>query len=92
MCYPLCGIVHIKEPLLLIRKNSLCGSSRSILHVVDPLIYFSFQPVFMKQPLLLIGKSSPCGGHNSNEPTLLQYGMEVTAVEGVTKDAILSVG
>ena len=66
--------------------------------MVDPLIYFSFQPVFIKEPLLLIGKSSPCGGRNSNEPTLLQYGVEVTAgvgvtdVEGVTKDAILSVG
>ena len=28
MCYPVCGMVHIKEPLLLIIKNSLCGSSR----------------------------------------------------------------
>ena len=28
MCYPVCGMVHIKEPLLLIRKSSPCGSSR----------------------------------------------------------------
>ena len=27
MCYPVCGIVHIKEPLLLIRKSNLCGGS-----------------------------------------------------------------
>ena len=27
MCYPVCGVVHIKEPLLLIRKSSLCGGS-----------------------------------------------------------------
>ena len=27
MCYPVCGMVHIKEPLLLIVKSSLCGSS-----------------------------------------------------------------
>ena len=27
MCYPVCGIVHIKEPLLLIEKSSLCGGS-----------------------------------------------------------------
>ena len=27
MCYPVCGMVHIKEPLLLIDKSSLCGSS-----------------------------------------------------------------
>ena len=28
MCYPVCGMMHIKEPLVLIRKSSLCGSSR----------------------------------------------------------------
>ena len=27
VCYPVCGMVHIKEPLLLIDKSSLCGSS-----------------------------------------------------------------
>ena len=27
MCYPVCGMVHIKEPLMLIRKSSLCGGS-----------------------------------------------------------------
>ena len=25
MCYPVCGMVHIKEPLLLIRKSSPCS-------------------------------------------------------------------
>ena len=27
MCYPVCGMVHIKEPLLLIDKSSLCGGT-----------------------------------------------------------------
>ena len=27
MCYPVCGMMHIKEPLLLIDKNSLSGGS-----------------------------------------------------------------
>ena len=27
MCHPVCGMMHIKEPLLLIRKSSLCGGS-----------------------------------------------------------------
>ena len=27
MCFPVCGMVHIKEPLLLIGKSSLCGGS-----------------------------------------------------------------
>ena len=27
MCNPVCGIVHIKEPLLLIGKSSPCGGS-----------------------------------------------------------------
>ena len=27
MCYPVCEMVHIKEPLMLIGKSSLCGGS-----------------------------------------------------------------
>ena len=27
MCYSVCGMVHIKDPLLLIDKSSLCGGS-----------------------------------------------------------------
>ena len=27
MCYPVCGMVHIKETLLLIGKSRLCGGS-----------------------------------------------------------------
>ena len=27
MCHPVYGMVHIKEPLLLIGKSSLCGSN-----------------------------------------------------------------
>ena len=27
MCYPVCGMMHIKESLLLIGKRSLCGGS-----------------------------------------------------------------
>ena len=27
MCYPVCGMVHIKEPLLLMEKISQCGGS-----------------------------------------------------------------
>ena len=35
MCYPLCGIVHIKVPLLLIGKCSPCGSSGIPLSLSD---------------------------------------------------------
>ena len=27
MCYPICGMMHIKKPLLLIGKSSPCGGS-----------------------------------------------------------------
>ena len=37
MCYSACGIVHIKEPLLLIGKGSLCsGGSGSPLSLSGP--------------------------------------------------------
>ena len=32
MCYPVCGMVHIKEPLLLIDKSNLCGGSGFLSH------------------------------------------------------------
>ena len=35
MCYPVCGMVHIKEPLLLIGKISPCGSSGFPLSLSD---------------------------------------------------------
>ena len=41
MCNPVCGMVHIKEPLLLIEKSSPCGGSEFSLAicVVGPLPY-----------------------------------------------------
>ena len=40
MCYPVCVIVHIKEPLLLIGKSSPCSSdSRFPLSLSGPLLY-----------------------------------------------------
>ena len=35
MCYPVCGMMHIKEPLLLIGKSSLCSGSRSPLSLSE---------------------------------------------------------
>ena len=39
MCNPVCGMVHIKEPLLLIGKSSPCGSSGFPLPLSGPLPY-----------------------------------------------------
>ena len=35
MCYPVCGMVHIKEPLLLIGKSSPCGGSGFLSHYLS---------------------------------------------------------
>ena len=35
MCYPVCGMVHIKEPLLSIKKSSPCGGSGFPLSLSD---------------------------------------------------------
>ena len=32
MCYPVCGMVHIKEPLLLIGNSSLCAAAGFLSH------------------------------------------------------------
>ena len=39
MCYPVCGMAHIKEPLLLIGKSSPCGGSGFPLSLSGPLPY-----------------------------------------------------
>ena len=36
MCYPVCGMVHIKEPLQLIGKSSLCSGGSGILVILSP--------------------------------------------------------
>ena len=35
MCYPVCGMMHIKEPLLLIRNSSLSGGSGFLLSISE---------------------------------------------------------
>ena len=35
MCYPVCGMMHIKEPLLLIGKSSPCGGSGFLLSLFE---------------------------------------------------------
>ena len=44
MCYPVCSMVHIKEPLLLIEKSSLCGSSKFPFSLSGPLSKLSLTP------------------------------------------------
>ena len=39
MCYPVCGMMHIKEPLLLIGKSSPCGGSGFPISLSGPLPY-----------------------------------------------------
>ena len=42
MCYLVCGMVHIKEPLLLIGKSSPCGGSGFLLSLSE--WYFTICP------------------------------------------------
>ena len=40
VCYSVCGMMHIKEPLLLIDKSSLCGGAGFLFHYLNgPLPY-----------------------------------------------------
>ena len=82
MCYPVCGLVHIKEPLLLIKKSSPCGDcgfplswcdeSSDLSLMVDPLSYVSFQPVLHDWCSKGRGMCYPfCGVVHIKEPLLL---------------------
>ena len=35
MCYPVCGMINIKEPLLIIGKSSPCGGSGFLLSLSE---------------------------------------------------------
>ena len=50
MWYPVCGMVHIKEPLLLIRKSSLCGSSGFPLSLSELSVTICLTPYNRKGP------------------------------------------
>ena len=52
MWYPFCGMVHIKEPLLLIRKSSLCAGSRFPLLLSDWSFSIYLTPYNRKQNML----------------------------------------
>ena len=39
MCYSVCGMVHIKEPLLLIGMSSPCGGSGFLLSQSEMVLY-----------------------------------------------------
>ena len=38
MCYPVCGMVHIKYPLLLIKKSNQCSHSLIVLYHISEFI------------------------------------------------------
>ena len=37
MCYSVCGMMHIKDPLLLIGKSIPCGGSKVLVSLSGPL-------------------------------------------------------
>ena len=76
MCYRVCGMVHIKEPLLIIGNSSPCnggsGFPLSMSHISDPLSYFSFLPVLHDWCNKGRGMCYPvCGMVHIKEPLLL---------------------
>ena len=52
MCYPVCEMMHIKEPLLLIRKSSPCGGSRFPLSLYEWSVTICLTPYNRKKNLL----------------------------------------
>ena len=44
ICYPVCGMMHIKDPLLLIGKRSPCGGSRFLLSLPKWSFTICFMP------------------------------------------------
>ena len=52
MCYPVCGMMHIKESLLLIGKSSLCGGSGFHLSLSEQSFTICLMPYNHKENVL----------------------------------------
>ena len=61
MCYPLCGMMHIKEPLLSNRKSSPCGGSRFPLLLSEWSVTICMMPYNHKKNMfsVLLNKTFP---------------------------------
>ena len=69
---PVCGMMHIKEPLLLIGKSSPCGGSGFPFSLSEKTSYFSFRPVLHDWCNKGRGMCYPvCGMVHIKEPVLL---------------------
>ena len=62
MCYPVCGMMYIKEPLLLIGKSSLCGGSGFLLSLSEWSFTIYLTPYKRKLNVLSasLNKTFPC--------------------------------
>ena len=54
MHYPVCGVMHIKEPLLLIGKSSLCGGRGFSLSLSEWFFIICLTPYNRKQNVLSV--------------------------------------
>ena len=80
MCCPVCGMVHIKEPLLLNEKSSPCSGSG----------FPMCGMVHIKEPLLLFGKSSPCSGGSGFPFSLSEWSFTICSTPYNRKENVLS--
>ena len=63
MCYPVCVMMHIKEPLLLIGKNSPCGGSgfhTSLSPFITLFIYGYMASDIWLRTILIVRKETHC--------------------------------
>ena len=67
MCYPVCGMVHIKEPLLLIGKSSIYGSSGFPFSLSEWSLTICLTPYNRKQNVLSasLNKTFPSFAHGA---------------------------
>ena len=72
MYYPVCGMMHIKEPLLLIVKSCLCGGSRFPLSLSEWSFTICLTPYNRKYNVLSasLNKTFPSFLPQTNQPAI----------------------
>ena len=76
MCYPVCGMVHIKEPLLLIGKSSPCGGSGFSLSLSEWSFTICLTPFNRKSNVLSASLNKTFPSFLPNIPRLEIYSVE----------------
>ena len=84
MCYPVCGMVHIQEPLLLIEKSSPCGGSGFPISISQWSFTICLMPYNRKYNVLSASLNKTFSSFLPNPPAALRCRTKQATIDSCT--------